>query len=630
MRRLAAASLVAIAACALPQAALAEGGPELTQAGGARFPERSFVLTLPAGASVRPGQVSVHENRGPVSNLSVVPGKATGRTGFGVVLLIDATETMRGGAIRGAMRAAQAFAGHRNSQQPLGVITFNAKPNLLLPLTTDQSAIDAALAGSPALLARGTHINDAVAAALRLLKQAGVAAGSIVVLSDGADTGSQSNADDVTLLARGAGVRIFTVALRSGSFDPSVLKKLAAGAHGHYSETASAADLAPIYDKLGSQLANEYLIRYRSLAGPDEAVRVQVGLGGLAISASGEYVTPPLASRQPSEAPKKEGSFWRSAVAMIAVSLTCAFLFGLVAVVLFAARPRGRSVRRRIEGFVPLSMPGEEKKKWSAALTGSMLGGAEKSLAQMKWWAAFKEELHVARIQMPAVQVASCTAVGTLFAAWFFYALSGSALAASFGLAVPVGVRVLIKRRLDQQRRIFGDQLADNLQVIASAMRAGHSFVGALAVAVEDAAEPARTEFKRVIADEQLGVPLDDAFAVVVRRMQSRELEQVALVATLQRETGGNTAEVIDRVSELIRERFELRRMVRALTAQGRMSRWVVSMLPVGLLLVTTVLNPEYMQPLYGTGTGRALLAVAAGLVVTGSLVIKRIVNIKV
>jgi tight adherence protein B len=630
MRRLATAVLViAIAVCVLAQAAPAEGGAELTQAGGARFPDRSFALTLPAGASLDPSQIRVRENGGPVSRLSVVPGKATGASGFGVVLLIDATETMRGGAVKGAMSAARAFAAHRNPQQPLGVITFNATANTLLPLTTDQSVIDSTLAGSPPLAARGTHINDAVVAALRLLKQAGVAAGSVLVLSDGADTGSLASADEVAALARPAGVRIFTVALRSRSFDPSVLKSLAAGAHGHYSETASAGDLAPIYDKLGSQLANQYLIRYRSLAGPDQAVRVDVELARLRLSASAEYVTPALASSPRSAAARKQAGFWGSAIAMIAISFTCALLLGLAVVVLLAARPRGGGLRKRIEEFVPVSLP-DERKSWSATFTGNVLGSAERSLAQMKWWDSFKEELEIARIRMPAVQVALWTGAGTLIAIWFLYALSGSALVAAFGLAVPVGVRAFIKRKLDQQRKLFADQLADNLQVIASAMRAGHSFVGALAVAVDDAPEPARTELKRVVADEQLGVPLDDAFGVVVRRMQSQELEQVALVAALQRETGGNTAEVIDRVSELIRERHELRRMVRALTAQGRMARWVVSMLPVGLLLVISVINPEYMQPLYGTGAGRALLFVASLLVISGSLVIKRIVNIKV
>ena len=86
--------------------------------------------------------------------------------------------------------------------------------------------------------------------------------------------------------------------------------------------------------------------------------------------------------------------------------------------------------------------------------------------------------------------------------------------------------------------------------------------------------------------------------------MENSDLEQVALVAALQRETGGNTAEVLDRVSDTIRERFELRRMVKTLTTQGRMSRWVVSFLPVGLLALITLINPNYMAPLYTNTPG--------------------------
>ena len=134
-----------------------------------------------------------------------------------------------------------------------------------------------------------------------------------------------------------------------------------------------------------------------------------------------------------------------------------------------------------------------------------------------------------------------------------------------------------------------------------------------------------------MIADEQLGVPLEDALEVVARRMDNDDLEQVALVATLQRETGGNTAEVLDRVAETIRERHELRRLVRTLTAQGRMSRWVVSLLPVGLLAVISLLNPGYLEPLF-THSDRAgcCWSLAAAMVIAGSLVIKRIVDIEV
>jgi tight adherence protein B len=188
----------------------------------------------------------------------------------------------------------------------------------------------------------------------------------------------------------------------------------------------------------------------------------------------------------------------------------------------------------------------------------------------------------------------------------------------------------LIGRRVRGQRKQFEDQLPDNLQVIASAMRAGHSFAGALSVVVEDAPEPARRELRRVIADERLGVPLDAAMGTAVRRMASKDLEQVALVAVLQRETGGNTAEVLDRVTEAVRERLALRRMVGSLTAQGRMSRWVLTGIPIFLFAMLTLINPTYMNPLYTTTIGRILLVVSAVMITSGSLVIKRIVDIKV
>jgi tight adherence protein B len=197
-------------------------------------------------------------------------------------------------------------------------------------------------------------------------------------------------------------------------------------------------------------------------------------------------------------------------------------------------------------------------------------------------------------------------------------------------LGLPAVAWALISRRVHAQRLLFRDQLPDNLQIIASAMRSGHSFTGALTVVVDDAPEPTQRELRRVLADERLGVPLDQALQVVVARMDSKDFEQVALVAALQRETGGNTAEVLDRVTETVRDRVALQRMIKTLTAQGRMSRWVVSGLPVALLAAITAINPDYMEPLFVTPLGRGLLLLAAVMVISGSLVIKRIVDIKV
>jgi len=254
---------------------------------------------------------------------------------------------------------------------------------------------------------------------------------------------------------------------------------------------------------------------------------------------------------------------------------------------------------------------------------------AERSLQRTRWWSRFKEDLEIAEIRVSAVQIVVLTGLVTAIVLWLLYSIAGL-LFAPLAFFLPFIVRAVIKRKLGRRRTLFSEQLPDNLQVLSSALRAGHSFVGALSVVVDDSPSPSREEFRRVIADEQLGVPLQDALDEVARRMDNRDLEQVSLVAALQRETGGNTAEVLDRVTDTIRERFELRRLVKTLTAQGRMSRWVVSALPVLLLTVITLINPGYMEPLYTESIGRVLLVFAGLMVVFGSLVIGRIVNIKV
>jgi tight adherence protein B len=285
-------------------------------------------------------------------------------------------------------------------------------------------------------------------------------------------------------------------------------------------------------------------------------------------------------------------------------------------------------VRRRLSEFVSVDEP-EAGRRASASLTDSVLTSAERSLERTRWWAQFKEELEIAEIRMPAVQIVVLTVIGTIAFAWFVSVVTGSAAFALFALGIPLLVRTYVKQQLARKRKAFGEQLPQNLQMLSSALRAGHSFVGGLSVVVEDAEEPSRREFRRVIADEQLGVPLEDALETVVRRMASDDLQQVALVAALHRETGGNTAEVLDRVNEVVRSRIELRQRVRTLTAQGRLSRWIVTFLPVSLALILSTLNPGYMSPLFTHTVGRALLVLAAIMVVAGSLAIKKIVEIE-
>jgi tight adherence protein B len=622
-------ALVAIAlSVAVPAAAGGaepDAGLRLSQSGSPDFPDRSYVLSLPSGTQARPEQISVREDGRPVSSLSIVPASSASARGFGVVLVIDASRSMKGEAISDAMAAARAFARRRHPSQQIGVVTFNGRTTVALPLTSDAHRIEEALSKPPAL-DRDTHIYDAVEVATKMLAQARVKPASVVVLSDGSDTGSGASGTAVASRARNAGVRVFSVGLRSGAFDPKAMAKLAHSANGSYQEAGNGRDLNRIYDDLGARLANEHLIFYRSLAGPHDRVHVVVRAEGQPTAATAEYTTPALRT---SIAPYVKSDFWGSPASLLLVSVLTAML--VVASVYFAfTRPGRRSVRRRVADFVSPAHPDQPQGDEAALVaTGGVLAGLGRRFEQMRWWPAFEEELDVAGIGTPATQFAGAATVGTLLLT-VLLAMMGGPLVALVGLLTPVFVRRFVKFKLARQRKLFAEQLADNLQVISSALRAGHSLVGAMSVSVQNAPEPTKREFGRVVADEKLGVSLEDGLSVVARRMGSRDLVQVMLVASLQRETGGNTAEVIDRVADTVRERADLRRLISTLTAQGRISRWIVSALPLVLLAAISALNPAYLAPLFSTSAGHVMLAIGIVFMVSGSLAIKKIVNIEV
>jgi len=253
-----------------------------------------------------------------------------------------------------------------------------------------------------------------------------------------------------------------------------------------------------------------------------------------------------------------------------------------------------------------------------------------RTIARLPVMERLRLEIDVSAAKFSLEQAMIVTVLVTILVGWLLATATGSPIAAVLALFVPFLANFGIKIAADRKRREFSDQLPDNLQVIASAMRAGQTFVGAMRSVLEDAPEPSQREFRRAVTDESLGIPLTEALGQVTERMKSEDFQHVAIVAALQRETGGNTAEVIDLVADTVRERIAIRRLVRGLTAQGRLSGGVLSLLPVFLLIVISVVNPTYMHPMFHKTVGLIALGVAVGLVIAGGMVIRKIIEINV
>jgi tight adherence protein B len=150
-----------------------------------------------------------------------------------------------------------------------------------------------------------------------------------------------------------------------------------------------------------------------------------------------------------------------------------------------------------------------------------------------------------------------------------------------------------------------------------------------MGVVADEAPEPSKREFARVVTDEQLGIPLDEALEVCAKRMQSGDMDQVAVLALVQREAGGNTAEVLDQVTKNIRARMDIRRLVKVLTTQGKFSSWVVAGVPLGVVAFLLMFSPQFLKPLFEQFIGQVFAITAAVLMLIGFWVIRQIVKIE-
>jgi tight adherence protein B len=178
--------------------------------------------------------------------------------------------------------------------------------------------------------------------------------------------------------------------------------------------------------------------------------------------------------------------------------------------------------------------------------------------------------------------------------------------------------------------KAFTSQFPDALEMFARSLRAGHSFTGAIQLVAQEMPHPLGSEFRQVFDEQNLGVPLREALTGMTQRVDSLDARFFVTAILIQRETGGNLAEIIDKIAHVIRERFRIQGQLKIFTAQARMTGTILCLLPIGLALAIGVLNPDYLKPLWFERAGRFLIALAVCMQIAGALVIRKIVRIKI
>ena len=311
-------------------------------------------------------------------------------------------------------------------------------------------------------------------------------------------------------------------------------------------------------------------------------------------------------------------------IALLSVVVGC----GLMLSAVLAIRHEREHEMDDLVGLVPVPPTAEGGEAEVSPLTGRAVDMAGQVLERVDRKRSLGPTLERAEIPLRPAEFLIVLGGAALGMAALVLAVTHLvAMAAVAGVLVCLLSGPVLRRRINKRRKAFEAQLPDALSLIASSLSAGHTFLRAIQMMCQDSGPPLSEEFGRVVAETRLGDSVVDALERMAVRLQIRDMDMVVQAIRIQQTVGGRLADLLHTLSEVIRTREEVRREVQVLTAEGRMSAYVLTgIVPVLFLLMRTV-NPDYIKPLYH-GAGLILLIGCALSVVAGLFVILRMVKI--
>ncbi len=614
-----------------PAAAATQGQADIRNVDTAQFPQVAVTISVPGQRTLASDDVSISENGTSVPVISVQPLTESAPS-IDVVLAIDLSASMKGGALASAVAAAKQFVQGLPSQAHIGLLTFNNQVKVVTPITENHDAVLAALGKLP-----GTHFGTALFGAVTTASTmfSGSGQHNVVLLANGPNNVGNTDLPSAVEVANGAAVTIFAVGFRGGDTDVQTMVRLADGTGGSY-QSAQTAHLDELYSKIATQISDQYVVTYRSSASPGDQVNIQMTAAGKQLNAltlvPKVHVNPAKSGPVIREVkPLLQGEL--GMLVAVAVSFVAAFLLFIMLIGTGSrvrrerrAASRMKAVAQPMTGGTPT--PERDGIQW---IPQQMLQVAERVVEAGGFGASLDHRLEQAGFSLRASEFITAmvgTGVGgAILAGLLFQNLLIVLAAAVAGASVPWFV---VSFRLNKRAQRLDEQLPEVLNIMASSLRAGHSFLQALDAVAKEIPEPAASEFNRTLAEIRLGRPLDDALNAMAERVGSESFRWAVLAVNIQREVGGNLAEILDTVAETVRERQTLRREVHVLTTEGRLSMYILTALPILFAFYLFTTRPEYVRVLYTTRVGIVMLSTSIALLGAGFVWFRRIVKIDV
>ena len=578
---------------------------------------KDLAATLTVNGIQRPAQLQVTQE-----TVTSTPVQQT------VMLVLDASGSMAGARLRAANIAAARFLAGAPTMDPIGVVAFSDKARLLLAPTLNRAQVTAAIAG---IRATGdTALYDAVALANDT--SAGAGQCTVLVLSDGQDTSSRIRQQALRDNLQASRCATSFVGFQATPAMMAVLDDLAAAGRGRAFTKVDAAGIADVFSRSLQTTSGRYVFSAvfpAALSQSATDVSLDLSVGGMSSRATAP-VPPAVAPSPPPTAAEHIGSNAMLSLLALFTGLSL-FAFGWLISADMGARRRRRRAGKLIETYALRRVRSDIVAEPRTAL--SQLEDLVRPLLARKGRAErMSTLLDGAAVNRSPEQWALITIALGLGLTAVFTLLSGSLPAA---LLMGIGVAAFLPNAFLKQRRgarskRFEAGLPDALMLVASSLRSGFALDQAIVAAADQSDNEVATELKRAVQEIRIGAALEDALERAAIRINSADFLWVVTALRIQRRSGGNLAELLITVSKTVRQRADLAREVKALTAEGRMSAYTLMALPVGLFGFLMITQPSYLTPLWTEPLGWAMSAAALTMLTIGWLLMNRMIKVEI
>lgn len=561
-----------------------------------------------------------------------------------IVLAVDVSGSMAGEPIEAARIAVANLADTAPADVRVGLVTFADTAELVVPPTTDRQPLRAAAAALD--VAGETAFYDGLLVALDATGSDDDVLRSVVVLSDGGDTASTATLDDVrTRLVDD--IVVNAVPFATDEAQTTILEELATLAAGRTVAADDAASLVTAFQEATTDVFRQIVVTAalpEELAGQSVTLRVSVDAGGATLTDSAFTTLPRFAVEEeivptaPQPVPADTSALQPRQQLLLGLAGLFVALVAVLAVALGYTRPDRRQARvERQLAVYSLTPRGPRRDKETTKFGDSHVARTAVEFAgrvaqRRGFEGTLRQKLDSAGIPLKPgewVLLHTGAAFGT---ALVLFALSGgkpllALIGFAAGLLLPMAYLSIKKSARTGQ---FQQSLPQTLTVISGSLSAGYSLPQALDTAAREGDGPMATELNKALVQARLGMPIEDALDQVAERMGSADFAWVVIAIRIQREVGGNLAEVLSTVADTMRERERLRRQVKALSAEGRFSAYILFGLPLAMALYMLLVRYEYISQLWSDTFGIALISVAVVMQILGGVWMRKLVKMEV